>query len=327
MTPRRVTPGPRYYDAEEISRRLDLDTTYRSQIEAFRCLGTGEAELAERLILAGGGPSDDALAFCYVARLRPGTPPVCKFGAVAAGNKARGLPTVHAVVVALDAHTGEPTALFDGEAITTLRTPAATAVALDHLAPPTARTLAVIGCGVQGRAHLRALAHARDLAEIRLFDHTPGNAVAAARAAETLGVRTRITDSARDAVAAADLVVTCTSSAEPVLSYDWLAPGATVVSIGSFAPDRLEVDATLVARAATVAVDHAPTALRQAGPVVAAVAAGYVAPADLIQLGDVVAHGRRVRTDPREVVYYNSVGLGVQDAAAVSAILEGPSAP
>jgi ornithine cyclodeaminase/alanine dehydrogenase-like protein (mu-crystallin family) len=70
-----------------------------------------------------------------------------------------------------------------------------------------------------------------------------------------------------------------------------------------------------------VVVDHAPTALRQAGPVVAAVAAGVLEPGTLVELGDVVAHGRNPRADPRGIVYYNSVGLGVQDAAAACALL------
>src|SRR5206468_1729927 len=160
-------------------------------------------------------------------------PAVCKFGAVAAGNRARGLATVHAVVLALDAATGEPVALFDGEAVTTVRTPAASAVAVDHLAGPGPHTLAVLGCGVQGRAHVRALAGR--VQAVRLWDHTPGHAE---DAAEALGGNVTVAGTAADAVGPADVVVTCTTSATPVLSFDWLAPGATVLSIGSFAPDR-----------------------------------------------------------------------------------------
>ncbi|HKT02618.1 MAG TPA: hypothetical protein VJT31_24070, partial [Rugosimonospora sp.] len=113
----------RVIDGDEVRRRLDLDAAYRSQVEAFRCLGTGEADLPDRLILDGTG--GDAVSFCYAARLRPGTGAVCKFGAVAGGNAARGLPSVHAVVLALHPTTGEPVALVDGEALTDLRTSAA----------------------------------------------------------------------------------------------------------------------------------------------------------------------------------------------------------
>jgi ornithine cyclodeaminase len=130
-----------------------------------------------------------------------------------------------------------------------------------------------------------------------------------------------VAGSAEAAVRAASVVVTCTTSATPVLEAAWLRPGATVVSVGSFAPERCEVDAAF---ADVVVVDHVPTALRQAGPVVAAVAAGTLRPDALIGLGEVVAHGRAARRHPEDLVYYNSVGLGVQDAAAVCALLEVP---
>jgi ornithine cyclodeaminase len=310
----------RVFDAAAVRAALDPDAAYRSQVEAFRCLGTGVAHLAERLILPGTGT--DALAFCYAARLRPGTPPVCKFGAVATGNAARGLPAVHAVILALHPTTGEPLALCDGEAVTTLRTAAATAVAVDHLAVPGPHTLAVLGCGVQGRAHVRALAGR--VRAVRLWDHTPGHAEALA--AEASGP-TAVAATAEEAVRGADVVVTCTTSATPVLAYEWLRPGATVVSIGSFAPERFEVDAAFPSRADAVVVDHVPTALRQAGPVVAAVAAGTLRPDALVGLGDVVAYRRSVRRRAGDIVYYNSVGLGVQDAAAVCALLEAGAVP
>lgn len=308
----------RFIDAATIARLFDLDTAYRSQMEAFGCLGAGVAELAERLILDGS--PGDALAFCYASRLRPGAPAVCKFGAVT-DNRSRGLPSVHAVVIALDATTGQPLACFDGEAITTLRTPAATAVAVDHLCRGGEHTLAVIGCGVQGRAHVRALAGR--VARVQLWDHHPGRAAQAAQAlADEVKLPIVLAASAADAVGACDLVVACTTSTRPVVRGDWLRPGATVVSIGSFAPDRCEVDPSVLRRADAVVVDHAGIALRQAGPVVAAVAAGDLAPDSVIALSDVVARRRVARADDEAIVYYNSVGLGVQDAAAVSALLE-----
>jgi ornithine cyclodeaminase len=314
------------FSAADVYRWLDLDTAYRSQAEAFRCLGAGLAELPDRLILPGD--SHDALGFCYAARLRPGTGAVCKFGAVAGGNAQRGLPTVHAVVLALDATTGEPVALLDGNAITELRTAAATAVAVDHLAAENARTLAIIGCGLQGRAHVRALARSRDLAEVRLWSHTERHALEAARALDPeIEPPVLVAGTAADAVAGADIVVTCTSSTTPVLVLPWITGGCTVVSIGSFDRDRMEVPPDFVAGVDHVVVDHLPTALEQAGPVVAAIAEAGLAQESIVELGDVLANGRRVRNSPQETVFYNSVGIGVQDAAAAWAILERSGAP
>jgi ornithine cyclodeaminase/alanine dehydrogenase-like protein (mu-crystallin family) len=309
----------RIIDSAQVRRVLDLATAYESQVEAFRCLGSGLADLPDRIILPGTG--SDAVSFCYAARLRPGTGPVCKFGAVAAGNAPLGLPSVHAMVVALHPATGVPVAIVDGEALTELRTAAASALAVDRLAVPDAATLAVIGCGVQGRAHARALAGRRPYRQIRLFDHTPGHAEAARDDLSALPVS--VAGSAPEAVSGADVVVVCTTSSDPVLEAAWVAPGATVVSIGSFEPSRCELAPSFVASVDRVVVDYKPIALRQAGPVVAAVAAG-LDPAAVLDLGELVAQNRTARDGPQQTVFYNSVGLGVQDAAAVWAILGEP---
>jgi ornithine cyclodeaminase/alanine dehydrogenase-like protein (mu-crystallin family) len=307
----------RVIDSSEVRRRLDLDAAYRSQVEAFRCLGTGVADLPDRLLLAGTGA--DAVAFCYAARLRPGTGAVCKFGAVAAGNPLRGLPSVYALVLALHPVTGAPVATLDGAALTELRTAAASALAVDRLARDGAGTLAVIGCGRQGRAHARALAHRRRYRRIVLSDHTPEHTAAAA--AELADLPVDIAPTLRAAVASADVVVACTTSRTPVWPPGWLRRGATVVSIGSFEPNRCEIDPGVVAGADRVVVDHRAIALRQAGTVMAAVGAG-LDPESIVELGAVVAGDLPVRQGPDEIIFYNSVGLGVQDAAAVWAVLE-----
>jgi ornithine cyclodeaminase len=313
-----VIGGVRFIDAAEVRARLDLDAAYRSQVEAFRCLGAGLADLPARLILDGTG--GDAVNFCYAARLRPGTGAVCKFGAVAAGNAERGLPSVHALVLALHPATGEPVAIVDGEALTERRTAAASALAIDRLARADATTLAVVGCGLQGRAHVRALAHRRPYQKIWLAGRTPAHAAAAA--AELADLPVSVAPSADAAAADADVVVLCTTSRTPVLSGAPLRPGVTVVSIGSFESARCEVTPSFVAGADRVVVDHRPTALRQAGPVVAAVSDGILDPSSIVELGALVATGVPGRHSDDETVFYNSVGVGVQDAAAVWALLD-----
>ncbi|MBO0867594.1 MAG: ornithine cyclodeaminase family protein [Micromonosporaceae bacterium] len=311
----------RIIDSAQVRRVLDLATAYESQVEAFRCLGSGLADLPDRIILEGTGA--DAVSFCYAARLRPGTGAVCKFGAVAAGNAQLGLPSVHAMVVALHPVTGVPVAIVDGEALTELRTAAASALAVDRLSIPDAATLAVVGCGVQGRAHVRALAARRRYRQIRLFDHTPGHAEAARddlTRDDLAPLPLSVAPSVAEAVAGAEVVVLCTTSSEPMLEAAWVAPGATVVSIGSFERSRCEVAPSFVAGVDQVVVDHKPIALRQAGPVVAAIAEG-MDPARVADLGELVAQDRPGRDSPHQTVFYNSVGLGVQDAAAVWAIL------
>lgn len=123
-----------------------------------------------------------------------------------------------------------------------------------------------------------------------------------------------------DAVAAAKLVVTCTLSEIPVLAVEDLRPGATVISVGSFEAHRREVPPELV-HAAHVVVDDVDTALAHAGPLVEAIATGELRRADLTTLGEVLVGTSPGRRTPGELVFYNSVGLGIQDAAAAHAVL------
>jgi ornithine cyclodeaminase len=321
----------RVLSAADVERLFHLDLAIESQRAAFTALGRGEAVLPPRLLIPGGGTAGNpaSTAFCYAARLSPDGAAVSKFGSVNPANAALGLPTVSAVITVLSAGDGHPVAVLDGTSVTTLRTSAASAVAVSALALPGARTLAVLGSGVQARGHVRAIARVcPDLDEVRIYGPDPLRRETLARQISTLpgGPAARAVPSAREAVRGADIVACCTTSAAPVLDEAWLAPGALVLSVGSFEPDRSEVPASLVSSADAVVVDDAAAAVTDAGPVVAAIAAGAAAAADLIPLGAVLtgqAPGRRADTD---VIYYNSVGLGVQDAAAALAIVDAAEA-
>jgi ornithine cyclodeaminase/alanine dehydrogenase-like protein (mu-crystallin family) len=304
----------------DVTAVFDLRSAIESQRAAFAALGRRDARLAPRLLLPGPGPDD--IAFCYVSRL-PGTGTVAKFGSVNPGNAQRGLPSVSALIVVQDPVDGRPVAIIEGEAVTTLRTSAASAVAVDHLAVPDAAGLAVVGSGVQARAHVRAIAEVRPIERVCVAGRRPESSADVARElSEELGIPVTAVASVREAVADADIVATCTTSKEPVVHGSWLAPGCTLVSVGSFAPDRREVDAGLLTRAAAVVVDDVATACEQAGPVVAALAAGTLTEAGLTSLGAVSAGIAEGRRSPDDIVFYNSVGLGIQDTAAASRIVE-----
>ena len=322
--------------AADVERLFTLDVAIESQRTAFTALGRGTAVLPPRLLVPGAGES---VAFCYAARLSPDGAAVSKFGSVNPANSARGLPSVNALVTVLDAETGQPVAVMDGTSVTTIRTSAASAVAVCVLARPGARTLAVLGSGVQAKAHVAALSAVLDLDEVRIWSPSarrrealaasltpPEFSAAPAARASSAAPAARAAASAGDAVRGADVIACCTSSFTPVLDVNWLAEGATVISIGSFAPDRHEVPAELVTRADAVVVDDVSTALEDAGPIIAAVASGAGFANRLIPLGDVVAGLRTARRSDTGLVYYNSVGLGVQDAAAALAIVTAASA-
>ncbi len=298
-----------FLSAVEVESLLDPDAAIASQRRAFAELAGGAVDLPHKIMHPSG--FDDSVVFCYAARMSGDTGAVAKVGSINPGNPARGLASIHALVIAFDPVTGQPVAAMDGGAVTTLRTAAGSAVAVDLLAVPEAATLAVIGSGVQAKAHVRAISRIRKLADVRIWSPSDRRVQTAAE------LDARAVDSAEEAVAGADIVVTCTLSREPVVRGAWLSPGATVVSVGSFEPTRREVDEDLVRRAASVVVDDPETAAGHAGPVI-----GVVAKADLIALGDVVTGLRSPRTSPTDVIFYNSTGIGVQDAAAAWAVID-----
>jgi len=313
--------GPLFLSREQVAELLDLDAAIASQRAAFGALGDGSAELPGKIM----HPSrfDDSVVFAYVSRLSADTGAVAKFGSVNPGNPAAGLPSVHAVINALDPVTGRLVAVMDGTAVTTLRTAAASAVAFDALATADSTELGLVGSGTQALAHARAVARVRELRSVRVWSPTPGRRErAAALLAAELGVATKAVDTAEEAVAGLPMVAACTLSRTPVVRGEWLAPGCTVVSVGSFEPTRAEVDAEVVRRAAAVVVDDPATAAEHAGPVVDALREDLLTVDDLIPLGAVVTGRRTARTGPGDIVFYNSVGLGVQDAAAAWAVID-----
>ena len=170
------------------------------------------------------------------------------------GNPARGLDTHQGTVTLFDGETGAPTAILDASAVTAVRTAAVTAVATGLLARHGARTLAILGAGVQGRAHLRALTTVRRFERIRVYAPTQAHASALIEqviaADSEPGAELSIAPSAEEAVRDADVVVTATSAREPVLAHSWLKPGAHVNAVGASTPAAREIDTATVAASA-----------------------------------------------------------------------------
>lgn len=316
-----MTDDVLFLSGDRVTDLLDADAAIASQRAAFTALGDGTADLPGKIM----HPSrfDDSVVFAYVSRLSADTGAVAKFGSVNPANARAGLPTIHAVISALDPVTGQLVAVMDGTAVTTLRTAAGSAVAVDALAAPDATRLAVLGSGTQALAHVRAIARVRDLTSVHLWSPNPGRRT---RAAETLAAELPFpvepSATAREAVTGASVVAACTLSTTPVVHGEWLTPGCTVVSVGSFEPTRSEVDPDVLRRSAAVVADDPETAAEHAGPIVDALREGLLTPDDLIPLGAVLTGRRAARTRPDDIVYYNSVGLGIQDAAAAWAVID-----
>ena len=218
------------------------------------------------------------------------------------GNAAHGLPTHLAMILLFRPETGEPLAVMDGRLITEMRTAAASAVATRALAPADASVLAILGTGLQARAHGEALRLVRNFSEVRIWGRSPAKAerLAAELHASALS-------SAEAAVRGADVVVTATSATEPILRGDWLGASAHVNAVGWRGPKGRELDDAAM-RGAWVVADSREAVLREAGDVL--LAGGEVH----AELGEILAGIRQVPSGRRTV--FESVGIAVEDVAA-----------
>ncbi len=220
-------------------------------------------------------------------------------------NGALGLPTHLAIIALFRSQTGEPLAIMDGRLITELRTAAVSAVATRLLSRPDARRLAILGSGVQARAHFRALSLVRKFEEIRIWSRNSQNAKLLAE--EIGGIAT----SAEEAVRDADVVVTVTASSDPVLRGRWLKPGVLINAVGAVGPTRRELDDDAM-RGAFV-VDSREAALKESGDMLLAGASIYS------ELGELLA-GTKPKPEA-DITVFKSLGLAVEDLAAARLVL------
>jgi ornithine cyclodeaminase/alanine dehydrogenase-like protein (mu-crystallin family) len=307
-----------FYSDADVRAALDLDAAIASQRLAFESLGRGEAQQATKTAIRTG----ENTVLGYLARLSPRHGAVSKLVSVHPGNAERQLPAISAAVLALDAETGLPIATLRATALTELRTAAASAVAIDALAPAGADELAVLGSGVQARAHVRAIARVRALRAVRIHSRDPERReAAAAELSRELGLDVRAEPTAETAVRGAPLVAACTLSETPVVPTDAVTEGATVITVGSFEPHRREIGTDLVGRATAVVVDDTETAVQHAGPIEDAIETGALRRESLTPLGSVLIGRSRPRRTNQDLIVYSSVGIAVQDAAATLAAL------
>jgi alanine dehydrogenase len=236
-------------------------------------------------------------------------------------NHTRGLPSHLATIVLLDPDTGALIAIMDGRYITESRTAAVSAVSARYLANADARTLAIIGSGVQARSHLESFAEVRSLAAVRVWSpRARSREMFVEDMSGHVGVRIENCESARQAVEGADLIVLATSSPSPVIEDGWVAAGAHLVSVGACRPDQREMAPELVKRS-RLFVDSRAAALVESGDVVIGIRehrfdASHVSG----ELGEVVlgrVQGRRSRD---EITIFKSLGMAVEDVVTADLV-------
>jgi len=205
--------------------------------------------------------------------------------------------------------------LMDANAITGFRTAATTALALDTLANPDARRVAVIGSGFEAKMHVRALAAIRALDLITVYSPKPESRARFIEELSDLGIPLKAADSPEGAVAEASIILCAARSQDesPTLRGAWLKPGTTVASIGSTLQEQREVDPETIAAAALIVADMPHEVADETGDMLAATAAGVRFSDRLIALDELVAGAHPGRANQEQIILYKSVGSAIQD--------------
>jgi ornithine cyclodeaminase/alanine dehydrogenase-like protein (mu-crystallin family) len=310
-------------DAGQVRRILDVDTTRHAVEAAFRTS-----------VLPGATPPSTAGLHAPLGTFHvksalnvpgPGEPRrfVAKINANFPANPAHhGLPTIQGLLVLFDADRGLPLAVMDSGSVTVLRTAAATAVAVQHLALPDASTMAIIGCGAQAAAQVAAVLGVRPIRDLVVHDADPAAAARfAQRAIATFGIRALVATSVLDAARGCAIVVTATTASSAFLGPDHVQPGCLVAAIGADNPAKHEIDPALMAAAAVITDQTAQCAM--IGDLHHAIDAGAMTAGQVrAELGAVVAEPSIGRRSPDEVIVFDSTGLAFQDVAAATIVYE-----
>ncbi len=242
-----------------------------------------------------------------------------KSGGYWPGNEAKGLTNHQSTVILFDADTGRVKALVGGNLLTALRTAAASAVSIKHLARPDAKVLGMIGAGHQSAFQMRAAASQRRFEKVIGWNYHPEMLSRLEDTASELGLPFEAV-SLEDMGAQADVIITITSSFAPQLMADWVNPGTHISCMGTDTKGKQEVEAALLARA-TVFTDEIAQSV-SIGEAQHAIAAGLIAESDIAEIGAVINGTHPGRSSDDEITLFDGTGVGLQDLAVAAKVVE-----
>jgi alanine dehydrogenase len=244
-----------------------------------------------------------------------------KLVSVFPGNEAKGLDSIQGSYVLFDGKTGLPIAYLDGAALTLRKTAANSALAADLLARDDATTLTMVGAGALAPYLAAAHAAVRPIKRILWWNRNRSKLKTALAQIQLPGIEVTGVEDLAAAVAASDIVSCATRATQPVISGDWLKPGAHLDLVGGYLPEMREADDVTLQRAARCYVDARFTTLAVAGDICQPIATGLVRAEDVVDLAQVIRGERPGRQSPTEITWFKSGGGGHEDLAVADYIV------
>jgi alanine dehydrogenase len=308
---------------DEVAQAVSMAEAIETVKRAFIQFSAGKAEMPLRTHVPV--KNQKAVTLIMPAYLAESGALGAKIVSVFPNNKRKKLPTIHALVVVVDAKTGRPLAVMDGTYLTALRTGAASGLASDLLARKDACTAAIFGAGTQSRTQLEAICTVRNIEKVCVYDIVPKMARDYAKEMKTYGSPVQadifVAKSPKQAVQEADIICTATTSFKPVFNDSDLKSGVHINGVGSYTPEMHEIPARTVIRSKVV-VDSRQACLAEAGDLIISISGGIISDKHIHgEIGEVAAGKILGRESEGELTFFKSVGLAVQDVAVAELIL------
>ena len=227
------------------------------------------------------------------------------------------LPFIMGIVTLIDPRNGVPLALLNGAWVTEMRTGAVTGVAAKYLAREKSMTMGLFGAGAQARTQLRAVKEVRNITDVHVFDPMTSNRDKFCKEmSQILKINVKPVDNPAEAVKSCDIIVTATTSQNPVFDGKWLEEGTFISGVGShFGPKIKELDGTTI-KSSKVVVDQKEACLKEAGDIMDPIADGLIKEDHIYaELGEVIIGSKKGRVNDKEITLFKSVGIALQDLA------------
>jgi alanine dehydrogenase len=305
-------------DAAELARRLDRRALIDALDAAFRKPCSVPTRWRHHVESAVPGESGGTLLM--MPAWNPGGALGIKIASVYPDNPRKGVPAVCAIYLLLDAATGQPRAILDGEELTLRRTGAASALASRHLSSPAASRLLMVGTGRLAPHLIESHLLVRPIREVRLWGRHADRAHALAQSLARPDVAIECTEDLEAAVGWADVVSCATLSRQPLVHGAWLKAGQHLDLVGAYTAQMCETDDEAIARA-ELYVDTRGGALGESGEIMGAIARGVIDQSAVRgELSD-LASGSFKRTSSQAITIFKSVGTALEDLVAAELAL------
>lgn len=308
----------RLIKSSEIKEHFSMTEAIDSMAQAFKSLSTGQIEVPQRYVTTFGNESLTMLVKpVFVLSEHKAALKILTQKEL---GKVKGIPAIVGVVMLIDTLTGEIVSIMDGEYLTALRTGAASGLASQYVAREDAKTLAIFGCGPQGKTQLEAVTEVRKISKVWIFD----NNINAARSfisemKSKIKAKLEIADNL-DVLKECDIICTATNSEQPLFQHEHLKEGVHINAIESFKPNMQELDPSILLKAA-IFVDQKESCLTESGDLIKPIKEGDFSASHI--KGEIGQYGMGTingRTSEYEITVFKSVGVAIQDYMIASKI-------